>query len=78
MINILKVTPYYGTSIGKDCYKIRISIASKGKWKSGGARIITHIAIANTTVFLLSIFDKSEKENLTDKEIKELLSSIII
>jgi len=78
LINILKATPHYGTPIGKDCYKIRLSIASKGKGKSGGARIITHIAIANSTVFLLSIFDKSEKENLTDKEIKELLSSIII
>jgi len=78
LINILKVTPQYGTPIGKDCYKIRLSIASKRKGKSGGARIITHIAIAYTTIFLLSIFDKSEKENLTDKEIKELLSSIII
>ena len=76
LIQILKETPDYGTSLGKDCYKIRLSIASKGKGKSGGARIITHIVISNTTVYLLSIFDKSEKENLTNKELKELLSSI--
>jgi len=76
LIQILKETPDYGTSLGKDCYKIRLSIASKGKGKSGGARIITHIVISDTTVYLLSIFDKSEKENLTDKELKELLSSI--
>ena len=76
LINILKATPCYGTPIGKDWYKIRLSIASKGKGKSGGARIITHFAIVNTTVFLLSIFDKSEKESLTDRELKELLSYI--
>ncbi|MFM2387921.1 MAG: RelE toxin of RelE / RelB toxin-antitoxin system [Bacteroidota bacterium] len=27
-------------------------------------------------MFLLNIYDKSEKENLTDKELQELLSSI--
>jgi hypothetical protein len=48
----------------------------KGKGKSGGARVITNFAILDKTVFLLSIFDKSEQENLTDKEIKELLSLI--
>lgn len=30
-----------GTSIGKNCYKIWLSIKSKGKGKSGGARVIT-------------------------------------
>ncbi len=56
--------------------KIRLSIASKGKGKFGGTRIITHFIVTDSTVYLLSIFDKSEKENLTDKELKELLSSI--
>jgi hypothetical protein len=65
-----------GTPIGKNCYKIRIAISSKGKGKSGGARIITHYVITDKTVYLLSIFDKSERENLTDKEIKELLKCI--
>jgi len=73
LIEKLKENPSYGTPLGQDCYKIRISIASKGKGKSGGARIITHITITDSTVYLLSIYDKSEKENLTDKELKELL-----
>ena len=33
----LQDKPTKGTSIGKDCYKIRLAIASKGKGKSGGA-----------------------------------------
>jgi len=76
LIQILKHSPENGTPLGKDCFKIRISIASKGKGKSGGARIITHFIVTESTVYLLSIFDKSEKESLTDKELKELLSSI--
>ncbi|MEN9447547.1 MAG: hypothetical protein RJA25_837 [Bacteroidota bacterium] len=72
----LEATPSLGTPIGKNCYKIRIAISSKGKGKSGGARIITHYVITDKTVYLLSIFDKSERENLTDKEIKELLKCI--
>jgi len=76
LIHTLKHSPENGTPLGKDCFKIRISIASKGKGKSGGARIITHFIVTESTVYLLSIFDKSEKESLTDKELKELLSSI--
>jgi hypothetical protein len=72
----LKVHPQQGTSLGYDCYKIRLSIASKGKGKSGGARVITHIAITETTVYLLSIFDKSEQATITDKELKALLKQI--
>jgi hypothetical protein len=53
-----------------------LSIASKGKGKSGGARIIINFAVSNNTVYLLSIFDKSEKDNLSDKELKELLKFV--
>ena len=76
LVEELKENPEQGTAIGKSCFKIRIAIASKGKGKSGGARIITNIIIADSTVYLLSIYDKSEKENLTDKELNELLKAI--
>jgi len=76
LVQLLKEKPEQGTSIGKNCYKIRISIASKGKGKSGGARIITNFVVAEDTVYLLSIYDKSEKENLTDKELFGLLKYI--
>jgi mRNA-degrading endonuclease RelE of RelBE toxin-antitoxin system len=56
--------PEKGTGIGQSCYKIRLPIKSKGKGKSGGARVITHIHIVDEDIFLLSIYDKSEKENL--------------
>lgn len=53
-----------------------MAITSKGKGKSGGARIITHLVVSEEVVYLLSIYDKSEKENLTDKELIELLKNV--
>ncbi|MGI8583622.1 MAG: type II toxin-antitoxin system RelE/ParE family toxin [Chitinophagaceae bacterium] len=61
---------------GNNCYKIRLAIASKGKGKSGGARIITNFIIAEEIVFLISIYDKSERQNLSDKVLMELLKEV--
>lgn len=72
----MKDHPNQGVSLGNDCYKIRMSIGSKGKGKSGGARVITCVKIIHNTVYLLTIFDKSESENIPDKELKELLKFI--
>jgi mRNA-degrading endonuclease RelE of RelBE toxin-antitoxin system len=76
LIETLEQNPEQGTILGNNCYKIRLGIASKGKGKSGGARVITNFVIADATVYLLSIYDKSEKENLTDKELAELLDFV--
>ncbi len=72
----LSENPALGIEIFPNCYKIRLAIASKGKGKSGGARVITHIHISKNTVYLLSIYDKSERNNISDNEIRELLASI--
>jgi mRNA-degrading endonuclease RelE of RelBE toxin-antitoxin system len=76
LIQELKKKPDQGTSIGRSCYKIRMAISSKGKGKSGGSRIITYVVVAEKVVYLLTMYDKSDKENLTDKELEELLQFI--
>ncbi|MBC6493207.1 type II toxin-antitoxin system RelE/ParE family toxin [Flavihumibacter stibioxidans] len=76
LIEQLEQQPTTGTDLGNNCYKIRLAISSKGKGKSGGARIITHVKVTNTTVYLLSIYDKSEMENIADNTIKERLKEI--
>ena len=76
LIESLEVNPMQGVSLGKNCYKIRMAITSKGKGKSGGARVITYIQVVQSTVYLLSIFDKSDKESISDDEIRVLLQSI--
>jgi hypothetical protein len=57
-------------------YKIRLAIASKGKGKSGGARVITYVKITADTIFLTSIYDKSEKNTISDKELEQIFKII--
>lgn len=72
--NLLTEEPTKGTAIGKNCYKIRLSIKSKGKGKSGGARAITCVVAVDERVLLLSIYDKSEQANIPDKLLDQLLT----
>lgn len=76
IIEELCENPTLGTAIGKDCYKIRIAITSKGKGKSGGARIITYVRVVKKNVFLLDIYDKSEQANISDKEMLFLIEML--
>jgi len=76
LLDSLEVDPEQGTSIGNSCYKIRLAMASKGKGKSGGARVIIHVLVKDKIVFLLDIYDKSEQANISDKELGQLLKSI--
>lgn len=68
--------PKMGIAIGNDCYKIRMAITSKGKGKSGGARVITFVQIIETTIYLLSIYDKADISNISDKILKERLKDL--
>ncbi|HEX8022201.1 type II toxin-antitoxin system RelE/ParE family toxin [Mucilaginibacter sp.] len=76
LITTLKAEPLIGFALGNDCYKIRLAIASKGKGKSGGARVITYVAITDKEIYLLSIYDKSEQEDMSDKELLRLLELV--
>ena len=76
LITSLKTEPTNGFALGNECYKIRLAIASKGKGKSGGARGITYVAITDKEIFLLSIYDKSEQEDIGDKELIRLLELV--
>jgi len=76
LIESLELEPAQGAAMNNSCYKIRVAIKSKGKGKSGGARVITHVQVVENNVFLLAIYDKSEQNDISDKEIGYLLSFI--
>ncbi|MFV0530554.1 MAG: type II toxin-antitoxin system RelE/ParE family toxin [Flavobacteriales bacterium] len=73
----LEENPTTGTPLGNDIYKIRLAIASKNKGKSGGARVLSFVKVTQTTVLLFSIYSKGEVDNLTDKQIKELIKDYL-
>ncbi|MDJ0365195.1 type II toxin-antitoxin system RelE/ParE family toxin [Hymenobacter sp. H14-R3] len=73
LLDELEVDPNSGEPLGRDCYKVRMSIAAKGKGKSGGARVITCVKIVGEVVYLLTIYDKSDQDSISDKERDDLL-----
>lgn len=79
--------PRMGVMITENLYKIRLAVKSKGRGKSGGMRVITYVweisveivedeDKSETIIFLASIYDKSEDENISDKEIARLIEEI--
>ena len=73
LIASLKKDPEQGNSLGHNLYKIRLAIASKGKGKSGGARVITFLVHSEKDIYLVSIYDKSELDNITKEQVRQLL-----
>ncbi len=75
----LECNPFSGTPLGGNTYKHRMAIASKGKGKSGGARVITYNVQqteSDITVTLMSIYDKSEISNVSDTYLRQLVKEI--
>jgi len=70
----LEANPLQGDYLGKDCYKVRMKITSKGKGKSGGSRVISCVKIVNEQIILLSIYDKSEQSTISDSFLIQLLN----
>lgn len=76
LIETLQVDPFQGTELFPGVRKIRMQIKSKGKGKSGGARIITYNVIVNETegeVFLVMLYDKEDFSSVDNKILKDLI-----
>lgn len=76
LLDEIAQNPQLGTDLGWGLRKVRMAIASKGKGKSGGARVITFSVIVSvdaTEINLLYIYDKSERSSISQKELEELL-----
>lgn len=68
--------PYVGADLGRGVRKVRMAITDKGKGKSGGARVITYtVEVDEDTgrVTLLTIYDKNERDSISQNEIDELM-----
>lgn len=74
-IDDLELNPELGKPLGHNLYKIRIAISSKGRGKSGGARIITYVILENKVVHLISIYDKAEYDTAEINILLEILKN---
>jgi hypothetical protein len=73
LVKELEDNPEKGVHLGNGIYKIRLSIASKGKGKRGGARVITYLKTEAGKIYLLTIYDKGERSTISDSEILQIL-----
>ena len=67
-----------GIDLGDGLRKIRMAITSKGKGKSAGARVITYNVVTRVqgeTVVLVSIYDKSEQDTVSKRDIMSRLEA---
>ncbi|HNY08088.1 MAG TPA: addiction module toxin RelE [Bacteroidales bacterium] len=76
--SLLTENPIQGIPLGNNVYKIRLPSRAKQRGKSGGFRVISFVEIivfnSDYDVYLLSIYDKSEKASISSTEIETLLS----
>lgn len=71
----LETTPLHGEPLGQDCYKLRMAIRAKGQGKRGGARVITCVKVVAHTCYVLTIYDKSDRDDLVPGELNALLAA---
>ncbi len=73
--------PKIGDHLGEEVYKVRIAIKSKNKGKSAGGRIITfafYITISERKILLVTLYDKGEKDSISDAEIKRIIKDWLL
>ena len=80
LLDELRSNPFVGTPLGEGVRKVRMTITSKGKGKSGGARVLTYCVNKDSDyeikVTLMSIYDKSKISNVSDDYISSLIKEM--
>lgn len=75
----LQDNPFQGVELTPGIRKIRMAIASKGKGKSGGARVITYTIVAaemEGRVYLMNIYDKSDFSTVDLSVLKNIVKDL--
>ena len=76
----IESNPYQGTDLGGGKRKIRMAVASKGKGKSGGVRVITfnveYVEPEEVIVHLITIYDKQEMANVSEAYIDQIIRGL--
>ena len=79
LLESLRENPYQGVDLGGGIRKIRMTISSKGRGKSGGARVITmnvNIDVEKMIIALLYIYDKAEIANVSDTFLRQIIKDL--
>ncbi len=77
IVSIVAADPTLGDLIEGTGGARKLRVAGRGKGKSGGYRLVTFYAAADVPVFLLDLYGKGEKTNLTQAE-KNTLRTVLV
>ena len=73
LLNSLFENPFQGVELEGGARKVRLAISSKGRGKSGGARVIIRIRISEDELQLLYIYDKADYDNISDSFLRDVM-----
>ncbi|MFA5879750.1 MAG: type II toxin-antitoxin system RelE/ParE family toxin [Candidatus Margulisiibacteriota bacterium] len=81
LVTELKQGDIYGDRLsgfkGLKLYKGRVKSQDQSRGKRGGFRVIYYVDQDKNEIFLLTIYSKSEKENISKEEILKILHDCI-
>jgi len=69
----LEDNPKTGVYLQHNCYKLRVANSSVPTGKSGGFRTIYYFLDETSNIYLIAIYSKTQKENISENELLELL-----
>lgn len=67
-----------GIHLGKNVYKVRIANSDKNKGKSSGYRLISYLKLEEETLTYLYIYDKSDLESLSEKQLDKIVMDSVL
>ena len=73
----LEENPTMGIELGNNTFKVKIKNRDNNKGKSAGYRVITYLISEDNEIYLITIYSKSDKENILDLELKNLINSVL-
>jgi hypothetical protein len=73
LLGSLLQNPMQGVELENGVRKVRLAISSKGRGKSGGARVIIRVRIVADELQLLYIYDKSDFGNISDAYLRDIM-----
>ena len=73
LMHSLVEKPEQGVELFDGIRKVRLNIKSKGKGKSGGARIIVRVQHIEDVLVFLFVYDKSDMENVRDEYLRDII-----
>ena len=65
--------PMQGVELAGGVRKVRMAITSKGRGKSGGARVIIRVRIVDDELQLLYIYDEADMENVSETFLRDVM-----